>query len=477
MSPIVITAKEMARIEKKSIDEGADPAAYMNEASANIAQVIDEYIQTNQLPKRVLMIIGVGNNGGDGFNSGEYLLDKGYEVLAWPLFPKEECSPLNQRHQEEFLAKGGRLVDHLIDDGVLVDAILGTGFHGETEGVIKEAIDQINASPLPTIAIDIPSGLNGNDGTVAPSTVRADLTIALGAYKWGYFLSHGYDMVGKLVKVEFGLDPRYMDGAEKQALCFEPEMAPTIPPRPKSAHKYSVGGVIACAGSLEMSGAAALSTRAALQMGVGICFHFAFDGIGVGLARMPVEVITKERPTMDDLVQAAKKAKALYIGPGIGREPATREMTLRVLKEIYLPCVIDADALSFLDQTPPPKGAILTPHEGELKQLLKIEEKVDKQTLLQQAQSYADRHQVVIVAKGGPTFVLKPNALPTLFPYGTPKMATAGSGDVLTGIIASLLAQGLDPFDAATLAVYTHAKAGERVNKKTILASDLIDFI
>lgn len=487
----VVSAKEMKRIEEKAYAEGASESHFMENAGKAIAEIAEEYLYNCHLEPHVALLIGKGNNGGDAFVAGTKLIEKGIAVSAFHFYPLEECSPLCQKQCEHFKKAGGKV--HSIHTethipfeprGILLDGLVGTGFHGAAEGILAHAITSANQSRLPIIAIDVPSGLNASTGEVKSVAIRAAETVYLGLPKIGFFIGEGWDHVGNLIGADFGLDKKYIDEAHEEAyLINEETVLHCMPHMKRSRHKYDAGYVLAIAGSLEMPGAAILASIATLRSGAGIVRLFHPENMPqIG---MPPEVI-REVWNLDKkklIFAESERADAVLIGPGLGRTKEVKKLLSSLFERLTLPCVIDADALYFLAEHPKwklPEISILTPHRKEMERLLTKAYKHESDTHFHEAcQEFADKKDVTLVVKGGPTFIFHPGTVPIIVPRGTPGMATAGAGDVLTGIIAALAAQGVEARAAAALGVFLHAVAGEAAAfQKTpycMIASDITD--
>lgn len=475
----VIEAGEMAHIEKLSIEDGASSEGYMLKAGEGIAKRIESFVEEKGRAKKITLLVGKGNNGGDAFVAGTFLLNGGFEVQAYHLVDATESSPLCQKHEKKFIQAGGvvKRGEELPLEGILVDGLLGTGFEGKLEREIVEVIERANRSKLPILAIDIPSGVNGNTGEVDPIAIKAHETIYLGMPKIGFFIGQGYNYVGKLTRVDFGLGQKYCAMARGKGVVINDRAMPDLlPPIERVRHKYQAGYVIALAGSPGMPGAAMLSCLAALRSGAGIVRLFHPKGMEEEFAAAPLELIRHpyswEVP--DPIFEEAKRAKACLIGPGVGKGEGIHTFVQSVVSKLDLPMVIDADALYHLKVFP--KGAILTPHYREMLHLLGKEELSHDD-----CQTFVDQGEVTVVLKGAPTWVFHPKTTPLIIPKGDPGMATAGTGDVLTGMIAALLAQGLKGREAAALGVYLHGTCGEIVAAKQtsydLIASDLIEVL
>ncbi len=474
----VVTPKEMASCEARAYADNFSEEAFMEQAGRGIAICVQEFIQKCALEKRVTLLCGKGNNSGDAYVAGRYLLQQNYQVFALQVTPIEKSSPLCQKNHARFLESKGQMTTSL--QGLLLDGLFGTGFHGALEEPFASLVIRANQSQLPLIAIDIPSGLNGETGEAAGPAIQAHLTIYLGLPKTGFFLNDGWNHVGELQGVDFGLEPAYIDQAKAPFLLITGCL---LPPVKRNRHKYETGHVVGLAGSPGMPGAALLASSAALKGGAGILHLLHPDGMQAELANSLYEVIKIPYTSPELVMEKINQAKAAFIGPGLGRTAETRALLKTVLANLTVPSVIDADALTLIaeDQLPLPPRAILTPHHGEMARLLNPahpQKNPLNADLLNRCQAYAKEKRITLVLKGGPTFIFHPEKPALVNPTGCPGMAKAGSGDVLTGLIAALLAQGADPYEAAATGVYLHGLAGEDAEREKtaygMIASDII---
>lgn len=480
----VITAQEMARIEKLSIEEGASSEGYMLKAGEGITKCVLDFIEQKKLGKEVTLLVGKGNNGGDAFVVGTLLRKGGFSVQAYHLFQDAESSPLCQKHQQAFVDAGGLLffpkkASEICCKGLIIDGLFGTGFQGKLERFLLDALTHVNQSHLPILAIDIPSGVNGNTGAAHPLAIQATETLFLGLPKKGFFLGDGYNYIGKLKPVDFGMDVSYICQAKGLAHLLNEKFLPTLlPPLTRTRHKYQAGYILAIAGSPGMAGAALLSSLAALRTGAGIIRLFHPIGMEKELIQAPYEIIrTPYKEDPEPVLLEMSRAAAILAGPGLGKNSAQGAFLKALIKKVDKPMIIDADALfhlkGMLKHLPFP--CILTPHHQEMLRLLGKDQFDDP---IEECQAFADENELTLVLKGAPTVVFHKETSPLIIPRGDPGMATAGTGDVLTGIIAALLAQKLPSREAAALGVYMHARAGECVAEKNtsyhLIASDLI---
>lgn len=471
----IVTPEEMRRIEQLAISIGSKESDFMDRAAEKITKAVEEYIYERNLPKRVLLLAGKGNNGADGYTAGVMLMAKGVFVKAVQVFPHEESSPLCLERHDQFVKAGGEVTGLSLGDpngcALILDGLVGTGFKGKANGPLKDAIEWANKTTLPILAIDIPSGLDGTTGSVETAAIVAKTTVFLGLPKIGFFIGKGWDHVGKLVSADFGLPAQVIQEAKPEAELLEPTGL-KLPVIQRCRHKYQAGYVLAIAGSKTMPGAADLSSKAALRSGAGMVRLFS------DASRNLISEVICEPFDLKRMQDESKRSSAFLIGPGLGRDEKAEKIVQESLSLASLPLVLDADALFFLAKNRSwkiPKNAVLTPHHQEMERLL------EKPPLFSHCQEFVDRHQCSVVLKGAPTVIFHPNRLPIVCTEGDPGMATAGSGDVLTGIIAGLLAQKMTPLDAAILGVYLHGYAGKitatKLTSYCMIASDLLTYL
>lgn len=472
----VVTAEEIRRLEERAYAIGESAERYMERAGVGVAQVAEKAL-ISPSARIISLLVGKGNKGGDALAAGTLLLQKGFQVRAYLLEPLQECSPLCQEMAKRFQKAGGALQPFRSDfpsPGFLIDGLVGSGFKGKAEGILKEVIDAANRSGYPILAVDIPSGLNGSTGAVETVAIQAMYTVTMGLPKIGFFIGKGWDQIGQLTTIDFGLPVEILKEVRPEAYLFDDaEGWKLLPKIQRSRHKYQRGYLLALAGSPGMPGAALLACYGAMRAGAGIVRLFHPPGMEGELA--PYELI-REEWNNERLLEECKRARAVLIGPGLGRTEAVFEKLKELFSKLVLPTVLDADALFYLAKNPHaqlPKKCILTPHHEEMHRIIK------ELPTLQNCQAYVEKHQVTLVLKGAPTFIYHPGEKPLIVARGDPGMATAGAGDVLTGIIGALLAQGLEPYPAAALGVFLHDLAGElAASKKTpyaVIASDIVE--
>ncbi len=489
----VITPKEMASLESLAYLEGASDLDFMESAGFGIAASVETYIQNQNLGKHILLLCGKGNNAGDAYVAGIYLLKKGYRVSALQTALMSNCAPLCQKNHGRFLNAHGVLIEQATLDAsffsmfdLIIDGIFGTGFKGTVENPFAFMIEQANQSKKPIIAIDIPSGFNGEIGKMEGIAIQAAETIFLGLPKSGFFIRDGWNYTGNLTGVEFGLPTKFIDQAKSMFnMLTINEVKNLLPPLVRNRHKYQAGYVVGLSGSPEFPGAALLSSLAVLRGGAGMVRLLHPEGMQTQLITAAHEIIKTAYSPKDikGILVIMQKASALFLGPGLGLASETQKLLQDLIPTVDKPCVLDADALNFIatHDIHLPSQAILTPHIGEMARLLKMEKAPHEVTkdFLKTCQEYAEKEKVTLILKGGPTFIFQQGKEIQVNPFGDPGMATAGSGDVLTGLLAALLAQGLPPHEAACLGVAFHGLAGQlAAQDKTsysMIASDILD--
>ncbi len=490
----LVTAREMAAIDRRAIDELGVPGVVLMENAGRIA--------ANELLARfpggrlrsAAILAGSGNNGGDGFVIARHLMERGVKVAVICL---KERSGLqgDALTNLEILENLGQHVTHTTDKEVLkgfgewifwaqvvVDALLGTGLDREVGGIYRHAVELINSLGKPVLSVDIPSGLSSDTGRPLGACVRAWLTVTFGLPKVGQVLFPGADYVGDLKVADIGIPKRaVLDQGVLRDIITHHDFLDTLAPRKADSHKGTYGHAAVVAGGLGFSGAAALCGLGAARMGAGLVTVGVPEGLNPVLEAKLTEPMTfplADNGSGEFAVEAASQAvafiegkDAVSIGPGIGRGEGAHALVRAVLAEARCPVVVDADGLNVLARDLAPlKDArapvIVTPHPGEMARLLDVSTKEVQKDRLAAAQRLAEETSTVVVLKGARTVVAEPGGGVSVCVSGNPGMASGGMGDVLTGMAAGALAQGMDPFVAARLSVFVHAEAADRAAAK-----------
>ncbi|MBA2368561.1 MAG: NAD(P)H-hydrate dehydratase [Candidatus Protochlamydia sp.] len=481
----VFSAKTMSLLESKAYLQGHTAKEFMDRAGLNFAMAAREFARQHGI-NEIILLCGKGNNGGDAFVAGCCLLEEGFPVAAVQLASPKECSPLCRLNHTRFCSLGGKVSSNFSPKkkALLIDGLFGTGFSGIVQEPYASLIQQANQSGCPILSVDIPSGLNGSTGEADATVIHATETFFLEYPKTGFFLREGWNVVGKLMKINFGLPANIGNETEEDLVLATREMVQALfPVIQRNRHKYETGEVIGLAGSPSMPGAALLSSLAAFRAGAGLVRLLHSQGMQAELCFSPYELIKIPYQIEDspEVLKWLQKGKASFIGPGLGRNKEVGKLLQECVPNLKKPCVIDADALYHYANSPfgLPDGTIFTPHTGEMQALLHQDSSlvIDEYTL-SKCQHYVEERGITLILKGAPTFIFH-SGRPIVNPTGNPGMATAGSGDVLTGILASLLAQGMNSRDAAIAGVYLHGLAGDiaadaRGTIRGLLATDII---
>jgi len=440
----------------------------------------------------VTVLVGPGNNGGDGMVVARHLAQAGWDVRVEAPGARAPESPdgglMTARAAEAGIALHDIDLDALRAGGrVVVDALLGTGTRGAPRGAMADAVAALRASGAPVAALDVPTGVDADTGEAPGPAVRACLTVTFAEEKAGLRIAPGRELSGEVVVADIGI-PRDLR-PEPSAWRATRGVIGAIPPRDPAADKYCAGAVLAVAGAPGMSGAARLCTRAALRAGAGLVVACVPEAVRAEVAMGTPEVMVvgvsgdpgASPASLDAVMHQAARAGAVVIGPGLGRDPGSAPLVRALLAALALPVVLDADGLWHLGDDlgalrGRPGPTVITPHAGEAARLLGSTRKEVTASRLHAARDLCGRSDAVALLKGPGTLVCAPGALPVVIDEGSAVLATAGSGDVLSGVIASLLARGMPPADAAVCGAALHARAGEMAGLgEGTIAGDIIE--
>lgn len=505
----LVTAQEMSIIDETAINQyGIPGAVLMENAGISVVNVIKDFFSQDMRKKRILIFAGKGNNGGDGFVIARHLANMGYDVKVFLLCKTEELQgdaktnwniikKMNIRHQ---LILGARDL-HVVKIGLLygdmiVDAIFGTGFKGEPQGIIAKVIQSINEAEKPVVAVDLPSGMEANTGLVKGFCIRATYTITFGLPKIGLVLAPAAGYIGQLIVKDISIPSTLIEKQEiKRFLLDEVWCKQKMPVRQLNSHKGTFGHVIVVGGSPGMTGAAILAASGAIRSGAGLVTTAVPSGIHHIIESKTTEVMSKPLPettqgtlalTGLEKIKEICSQKVLVLGTGLSRNEETQELVRSLIDNLSFPAVIDADALYALagcgdlikKSTYP---IVITPHPGEMAHLVGLTVEEVQSHRLQVAEKVAKEWNVIVVLKGAKTLVATPDGRLFINPTGNAGMATGGTGDVLAGMIGAFLAQGMRPEDAATCGVYLHGLAGDEVSRQKgqmgLTALDIVEIL
>jgi ADP-dependent NAD(P)H-hydrate dehydratase / NAD(P)H-hydrate epimerase len=498
----ILTGEQMRRVDARAIAGAGIPSlTLMEHAGRGVAlRLVEEVLSGGPLP--LLVLCGKGNNGGDGLVAARHLARLGHRPRTILLAAARALSA--EAWAQLARAREAGLTIEEVEDGtawervrgsvdartVVVDALLGTGVRRAVDGLFARVIEDVNASGATVVAIDLPSGIDADTGAAPGPCMLAHRTYTLCRPKLGLVVEPGASHAGPFEVVDIGIPDEAVREERSDLAWFDGDEARRLrPPRPASAHKGSMGHLLGVAGSPGKSGAAILLARAALRSGVGLVTIATAKSVQPIVAAAQAEVMTEplgQRPT-GEVRKLLAARDALAIGPGLGTSREARAAVRAIVAKLGKPAVVDADGLNAFEPAPRRRlelkaGAaplVLTPHPGEAARLLRISSAAVQADRLRSARALAAATGAVVVLKGRLSLVASPKGAVSFNSTGNPGMATAGTGDALTGVVGALLARGLPAFDAARLATYVHGGAGdravERVGAEGMIAGDLID--
>jgi NAD(P)H-hydrate epimerase len=430
---------------------------------------------------RIAIVCGGGNNGGDGYVLARFAQAAGLTVRVLAASDPERLEGAARQAFEDFSANGAQAhpfaASLLAGDEIVVDALLGTGLKGEVRSEHAAAIRAINHCERPVFALDVPSGLDADAGVPHGEAVRADCTVTFVGLKTGLLVGEGPEYTGTVVFDDLEVSPPAGEFVPRLTRIVEAEVRAALPRRRRAAHKGDFGRVLIVGSGPGMPGATRLAGEACLRVGAGLTTVAAAPENVAAIASGRPELICIALTDSGSLSDALSRADVVAIGPGLGRSAWARE-ALEAVLAADKPLVVDADALNLLAEAEilPRDDWILTPHPGEAARLLSVTTEQVQRDRLTALDRLIERYRGTIVLKGAGTLVGGTGETPGVCERGNPGMATAGSGDVLTGAIAGILAQCRDPWAAARVGVLVHAMAGDaaaRVGERGVLASDL----
>jgi len=496
----------MQGCDRAAIEEHGIPAlVLMENAGVQVVECMEEFFAESP-PELVAVMCGKGNNGGDGFVIARHLHAAGRVVRVY-LFARGDAleGPVAENHRIATSAgievielpdeeAWNAVAEEIVGFDCIVDALFGTGITGALRGHYGDVVEAINDAGAAVVAVDLPSGLSADSGEIAGPAVVADLTVTFAAPKLCHVLPPACELVGELSVVDIGIPEQEISAVGDALELITPqECGAALPPRDPDTHKGTYGRVLVIGGAPGMSGAAALAARAALRGGAGLVTVAAPDSVSSIVASLVAEALVRPHASNAEgglssgaragLQALAEAADVLAVGPGIGTSEEAREVVREMVVEAAVPVVLDADGLNAfagdaeaLRAVAPP--LVLTPHPGEAGRLLGISTAAVQADRLAAVRGLAERAGAIVVLKGYRSLVCDSLGRIAVNPTGNPGMASGGSGDVLTGLIAALIGQGLDPWVATRLGVFLHGEAGDiaarQVGEISLIASDII---
>jgi NAD(P)H-hydrate epimerase len=488
----LLSRSESRSVDAAAIEKGAPGIILMENAGRGAAEATSALIRRHAGQRgagRVLVVCGTGNNGGDGFVVARHLRIAGFEVRTWLVGDRLRMTSDARLALDMWVGIGGSvetgeapaLADALEASDVVVDALFGTGLDRPVVGEFAAAIACFHglSESVLVISLDLPSGIDADTGASLGHSVRAHHTVVLGAYKRGLFTPHGSRCAGSLTLAHIGVPIADVLGSAR--LLEVDDLSQWVRPRPTDVHKTQVGHVGIIAGRPGTVGAALLSARGAMRAGAGLATILSFPETTAALQAHAVETMTRSVaiPIVAAEVSALLRGfKSIVLGPGLGLDVNASQLVAAACNESDVPLVLDADGLTWLAATHAihdPKRVVLTPHAGEAGRLLGITAAEVEHDRFAAASALAETTACTIVLKGANTLIAAPDRPIVASPFAAPSLATAGSGDVLAGIIAALALE-LPVFEAAWAGVLIHARAGLRLGRdRGVLAHEIAD--
>ncbi len=501
----VATAEQMRALDREAIEVYKIPGIVLmeNAALGVVHAMEDRYGELRG--KKVVVVCGKGNNGGDGFAVARHLVNRGMKVTVFAAGDPDRLrgdAAVNHQVCRKMaipprviaaVRELRRLATSLKKCDLVVDALFGTGINPPVRGAAAEVIERINRSDRPVVSVDLPSGLSADTSAVLGAVVRADLTVTFGLLKISLTQYPSLSVAGDVVVADISLPAQCLETAEIPVELIGDEILRSLPERRADAHKGSAGKVLVVAGSKGMPGAAVMTALSAFRVGTGLVYAALPSSItGIFLKRMIEGIVVPLDDTdrahlssasLKSILQAAKGKKVIAAGPGIGLDPETGEMVRSLIQKVRIPVVLDADGINLIAEDPAilrraKAPLILTPHPGEMARLTGVPKEVLATRRVDLARSFAKDFGVILVLKGARTVIADPGGRCWINTTGNPGMATAGTGDLLTGMLAGLVAQGMKPLAAAQAAVYLHGLCGDqaarRLGERSLMARDLL---
>lgn len=498
----------MKEIDRMAIEEwGIAGPVLMENAGRAVVDAIEKELRGVK-KQRFLVVCGKGNNGGDGFVITRHLLNRGAEVNCILLGKIDDLKGDALTNAQILFNAAYKILEVSTPEelsrlsaltcrvSVIIDALFGTGLSSPPQGIFAKAIQLINESGNYVVSVDIPSGIDADTGAVLGPAIRADLTVTMGLPKYGLLLYPGKAFVGKLIVADIGIPYQLLKERTNTFLIDEEFVRQNLPRRPADGHKGSFGSCLLLCGSRGYSGACILAGMAAVRSGAGLV-HLGYPkGISQVIESCAIEPVKHPLPETDSetlspsalplILELLSKVDSVALGPGISTHPETKKLLLELLPKLEKPTVIDADglnnlagAIEILKEVKAP--LILTPHPGELSRLTGKSPPEINTNRITTAREFALNHKCFLVLKGAPTVITTPDGQAFVNPTGNSGLASGGTGDVLTGLIAGLLAQGASPINAALLGTFLHGLAGdigaEELTEYSLAAGDLLNYL
>jgi len=484
----LVTSETMQQLDRQTIEVYGVPGyELMERAGRHVTDVLKARF-AGAKARSALIFAGKGNNGGDGFVVARLLADAGWSVTLVILAAGEEITGDAKKNLDRIppsveklvfsgISAADRLLNLVQGINVIIDAIFGTGLKSAPSGIHAEAINLINSSGKPVVAVDIPSGVDATSGKTFGVAVKADITVTFGAAKLGHVLYPGAEHTGEIIVTDIGIPPELLGKAPFVEYVDQKFASTLIKQRRKTAHKGSNGHSLIIAGSRGKSGAAAMAANSAMRSGAGLVTLAVPCSIHPVLELKTTEAMTvplEETPggalalkSLETIRKLLEGKDAAAVGPGLGLHDETKIVAREIVSVAGVPLVLDADALNAAAEeisclrTSASPALVLTPHPGEMARLTGISIAEIESDRVKAAGNFAKAFECFLLLKGARTVIAAPDGRLAIIGSGNPGMASGGMGDVLTGVITALLGQGYEPFEACCLGAFCHGLAGD----------------
>ncbi len=499
----ILTSDQMRRIDSRASEKYGIPSlTLMENAAKSVYEEIKKRFDTIS-EKSFIIFCGKGNNGGDGYETARLLLQANADVIAISIGESNNALCDAAVIRKRFIKAGGVIIEaeaflsttDIPKEFIIVDAIFGTGINTDIKGIAADIIRWINNSGAPVISVDLPSGINTDTGQVMGIAVKADMTITFCLKKPAHFLLPGSELCGEIIIKNIGIPNEAVEDEHPYIKLFDKKQADKIIPRyKKNEHKGSCGKLLVIGGSTTMSGAPVMASLAAMRSGCGIVKLIVPENIYLPVAAKMLEIMvnpmkntiygTFSKDIIDEILEMTSYFDAVLIGCGMSVSEDTKEILYALIENSDIPMVIDADGINLLAKNKEilkhkKSPVVLTPHTIEISRLAGIPSNEVDADRIGCALKFAKEYEVTALIKGPNTITASYDGRVAVNNSGNPGMATAGSGDVLAGVIAAFAAREIEPFDAAAAAVYIHGKAGDlaaaKLSQYGLIASDIID--
>jgi len=507
MKEYILTNSEARLVDDYAINVLGIPGIELMKKAGGFVSLEAKKILKDVPGRRVDIFCGTGNNGGDGFVAADDLYEWGADVYIWVVGDISRikgdafhffqmCRNNNITINSLILKENLISIKHIPETDLVVDALLGTGFRGEVRGMMYDLIKLINKAKRPVLSVDIPSGINGDTGQIGGVAVKSQKTVTMGFFKRGLFFQPGKKYAGEVVLADLGYPEKSFSVlSSKTVLIRESDVKIFFPSIPEDTYKHRQGKVLIFAGSPGMTGAATLASIGALRGGAGLVVAATPESLNTTMEIKLTEALTLPLPespyhtfckeSLEPARERIEWSDVVVYGPGVSNDAKVKEFGLSLVEKCDKPIIIDADGLRIfhnsLETIKNIEDLVVTPHLGELSEMLNIKIKKIKENIIDIARDFVKEYPCTLIVKGAPTVISSKDGTAAVNSTGNPALATGGTGDVLTGLIAAFRAQRMTSFEASIAAVYIHGLAGDKgcqeLGVRGLIAGDLLNYI